>query len=149
MAISLTQLANNIRTSIHGRRLGLDNDDCLVGPKQFRRPVTAATSDTTGTALPNYGYVTVTTTTNDGWSLTDPYTGAEVTIVTGSSSTGTHAITPAAATIISSNGVAGSSMSLVGAGAGITLLGLSTSQWVVTSRRGSTTNGGYYATVSS
>lgn len=141
MAISLETLRSSILTSLHGRRIGLDPDSFLVGPKDLRKPVTAATSDTTGTALPNHGFVTVTTTTNDGWSLTDPTAGCEVTIMTGSSSTGNHAVVPAAATIISTNGVDGSSMILQGNGAHVKLVGVSTSQWVVSARGGSTTAG--------
>lgn len=139
MSFSLGQLANLIRTSIHGRRLGLDNNDFLVGPKGIRPPVTDATSATTATALPNHGLVSVITTTDDGWSLTDPVPGCEVTIFCGSSSTGTHAITPAAATIVSSNGVAGSSISMAGAGASITLAGISTAQWILKNVLGAST----------
>jgi hypothetical protein len=132
MAFSIAQLANLIRTSIHGRRLGLDSNDFLVGNRGLRLPVTDATSDTTGTALPNHGMVSVITTTNDIWTLTDPVPGCQVTIFTGSSSTGTHNIVPAAATIISSNGVAGSSIAIAGAGASIRLVGISTAKWIVT-----------------
>jgi hypothetical protein len=138
MAYSLQQLRNLILTSIHGRRLGLDPNENLIGPKVLKRPVTAATSDTTGTALPNYGYSSVVTTTDDTWTLTDPYVGAEVTLMTGSSSTGVHTITMAAATIYSTNGIAGANVVLTGAGAAMSLLGLSTAIWQVTSRAGST-----------
>ena len=137
MALSLNTLKNAILTSLHGRRLGLDKDECLVGPKLMKRPVTDATSDTTGTALPNHGVVSVVTTTNDTWTLTDPFVDAEVTLMTGSSSTGIHTINCAAAVIYSTNGVEGSDVILTGAGAGMSLIGISTSQWSVTSRAGS------------
>lgn len=153
MAFSINQLANRIRTSIHGRRLGLDPSDWLVGARGMRVPVTDATSDTTGTALPNHGYVSVTTTTDDGWRLTDPVAGAQVTLFTGSSSTGIHAVTPVAATIVSSNGIAGSSISLSGAGAAITLIGLTTAVWSVVSINNAGSSAGTgntpYVTVSS
>jgi len=141
MAISLQTLRNSILTSIRGRRLGLTPDETLVGPKDLQKAVTAATSDTTGTAILNYGFHSVVTTTNDAWTLTDPLPGVAVEIATASTSTGTHAIVPAAATIISTNGVAGSSISMQGIGAHLRLVGLSTSQWLVTSRGGSTTAG--------
>ena len=130
-------------TSIHGRRLALDKDDNVMA-EGVRLNVVAATSDTTGTALPNHGLVTVETTTNDGWSLTDPVPGCEVTLMTGSTSTGTHTVTPAAATILSSQGEAGSAIALNGGGAHISLIGLSTALWRVTSIGSSVT-----ATVSS
>ena len=129
----------NYLKSIHGRQLALDHDDNLVGPVGFRQRITAATSDTTGTALPNSGVVTVTTTTNDTWTLTDPMLGCEVKLMTGSTSTGTHTVTPVAATILSSLGAAGSGIALVGAGAAIQLVGLSTALWGVTSINSSAT----------
>lgn len=135
---TLAALRNKILTSVHGRRLGLGPDGELLGVPGLARPVTSATSDTTGTALPNDGIVSVVTTTNDTWTLTDPYVGAEVTLMTGSSSTGVHTITCAAAVIYSTNGVEGANVVLTGAGAAMSLVGISTSQWSVTSRAGST-----------
>ena len=134
MALSLEQIRNKILTSIHGRRLGLDADGFLAGAKPVRQVVTNATSDTTGTAIPNHGIASVATTTDDGWTLTDPVPGIGVRIATASTSTGTHTITPAAATIISTNGIAGSAIAMVSQGAYIELMGLSTSVWAVVSR---------------
>ena len=138
MALSLETIRDRIRTSIHGRRLGLDGNDQIAGIKGMTRPVTDATSATTGTALPNYGINSVVTTTDDSWTLTDPYVGAEVTLMTGSSSTGIHTITCAAATIRSTNGIAGANVVLTGAGACVNLVGISTAIWAVTSMAGST-----------
>lgn len=137
MALLLETIRDRLRTSIHGRRLGLDGNDQIAGIKGMTRPVTDATSDTTGTALPNYGIVSVVTTTNDSWTLTDPYVGAEVTLMTGSSSTGTHTITCAAAVIYSTNGIAGANVLLAGAGAAVSLVGITTARWAVTSMAGS------------
>lgn len=148
MAISRESIRNKILTSIRGRRLGLDENDFLAGPSDLRKAVTNATSATTGTAIPNYGFHTVASTTDDGWRLTDPIPGVAVKIATSTTSTGLHAITPVAATIISSNGTAGSSITLVGAGAHIELMGISTAQWLVSSIR-QTTTGNTYASVSS
>lgn len=134
MATTLANLRAKILTSIHGRRLGMDPDEFLVGQKDIRKVVTNATSDTTGTNLPNHGISTVITTTNDTWTLTDPIPGAEVTLATGSTSTGTHTITCAAATIYSTNGIEGASVVMSAAGAHAKLFGISTSAWVLTSR---------------
>ena len=130
----------NFLKSIHGRQLALDHDDNLVGPVGFRPRITAATSDTTGTALPNSGIVSVTSTTDDTWTLTDPMLGCEVKLMTGSTSTGTHTISPVAATILSSVGAAGSGIAMIGGGAAICLVGLSTSLWGVTSINSSATS---------
>jgi len=138
MALSLATIRNGIITSIHGRRLGFDHNDVLVGTKAIKRPITDATSDTTGTALPNTGVVSVATTTDDTWTLTDPIAGCEVTLATGTTSTGTHTITPAAATILTSLGAAGDTITLIGGRASVTLLGLSTSQWKLTAATGTT-----------
>jgi len=125
-------------TSVHGRRLALDHDDNVLA-EGVRLNVVAATSDTTGTALPNHGVVSLVTTTNDGWSLTDPTPGSEVTLMTGSTSTGTHTVTPAAATILSSVGAAGSALAMTGGGASVSLVGLSTSLWAMTALASSAT----------
>ena len=125
-------------TSIHGRRLALDVDDNVLA-SGVRLNVTEATSATTGTALPNNGIVSVVTTTNDTWTLTDPVEGCEVTLMTGSTSTGTHTISPAAATILSSVGAAGSAIAMAGGGASVSLIGLSTSLWAMTALASSAT----------
>lgn len=134
MAISLNQLRSAILTSIYGRRLGLDKDEALVGVKNLKRPVTGGTSDTTGTNLPNYGINSVVTTTDDTWVLDNPYIGAEVTLMTGSSSTGIHSINLGGSLCYSTQGIAGSTVVLTGAGAVISLVGISTALWQVTSR---------------
>lgn len=138
MAKSINDHREDIRTSIHGRRVGLTHDDYLVGPKQLKDVVTNATSDTTGTNILNHGFHTVSTTTNDGWVLDDPTPGCRVEIATLTTSTGTHAITPDNATIVSTNGVAGSSISMAALGARISLSGISTSQWLVTGAQAAT-----------
>jgi len=134
MALSLDQIRALRVTSIYGRRLGLDINEMIVGPKEIRRVVTNATSATTGTALPNHGIVSVVTTTNDTWTLTDPLPGVSVKLMTGSTSTGTHTITCAAAVIYSTNGIEGASVLMSAAGAHVELTGLTTAAWAITSR---------------
>lgn len=134
MALTLESIKKKIRTSIHGRRLGLSHDDYLCGPKDTIRPVTNATSATTATALLPYGVHTVATSTNDTWTLTDPpHAGLTVVIYNQGTSTGASTgictISPAAATIVSSNGVAGDTITMDGIGDRIVLHSLSTAQW--------------------
>lgn len=137
MSLSLEQLRNRIRTSIFGRRLGLGHNDDLIGARNITLPRVSGTSDTTGTLLPNHGLVSVVTTTDDTWRLTDPYPGAQVTLMTGSSSTGVHSINLGNSVAYSTQGIAGSTAVLTGHGAAITMVGLSTAIWQVIGRAGS------------
>ena len=131
MASLLETIRSLAGTSVHGRRLRLTHDDYLCGMKDHLRPVTNATSATTGTIIPGYGMHTVVTTTNDTWQLADPQkAGVAVELATNSTSTGTHTITPVAATITSTNGVAGSSIVMNGLGDRIRLVAISTAAWM-------------------
>lgn len=128
---SLNRLRSKIRTSIHGRRFGLTHTNLLAGHRGQIIPVTAATSDTTGTEIPNSGIASVESTTNDSFSLQAPEEGCEVTLMSISTSTGVRTVTPASGSIVSTNGVAGASLAINGLGDRITLVGLSTSQYGV------------------
>lgn len=140
MAKSLEQIRQTVQTSVHGRRLGLNPTDFVVGPKDLQKQITNATSSSTGTALDGYGYHTVVTTTNDTWKLSDPVVpGIEVSIQTGSTSTGNHIISPVAATIRSSNGQNSSSITMLGTGAAITLVAHTTAKWGVKNLHGTVT----------
>lgn len=145
MAQTLETIRGLARTTIHGRRLGIGHDEFLVGVKDIRKVVTEATSDTTGTNLPNHGLVSVVTTTDDGWTLTDPEIGVSVRIATGTTSTGVHTITGAAATIVSSEQSTMGVISIVGGGGmSVELMGLTTAKWLVTAR--SSTGGVLFTT---
>lgn len=136
MADTLEDMKGQIQTSIHGRRLGIDPDDFLVN-KGVRSGITAATSATTGTALPNYGVVTIDSTSGDSYSLTAPKAGCQVRIAVISTG-GTQTITPASGTIMSSGSSTGGSITMVGGSqASIDLLGVSTSLYVPIGRYGS------------
>jgi len=132
MAKSVENHRDDIRTSIHGRRVGLTHDDYLVGFKQAKQVVTNATSDTTGTAIPNHGFHSVITTTDDTWTLTDPTPGCQVSLGTASTSTGTHTITTVAV-IVSTASTGGTNIAMNAMGESCTLVGLSTAVWLVTS----------------
>lgn len=123
-------------TSIHGRKIGLDFDNFIVGPKGIRPGITAATSATTGTALPNYGVVTIDSTTGDSYTLTAPKAGAEVKIIV-TSTGGAQTILPVSGTFQSSASSTSGSITLTGGPAGIHLIGLSTSVWAPVARYGS------------
>lgn len=57
MAQSLETLRNNVQTSIFGRRLGLDDADFIVGPKEVKGVVQDLTSGSTATTLNAYGTI--------------------------------------------------------------------------------------------
>ena len=92
MTVNVNTLRNDIVTSIHGRRLGFDKRDQLVGSQGMRLPVVDATSDTTGTNILGYGITHVETSTNDTWLLDAPVVGAFKRILFGSTSTGIHTV---------------------------------------------------------
>lgn len=137
MAITLNALRNTIITSLFGRRVGLDVNGALIGVAGMRQHVIAATSDTTGTALPNNGFVSVDSSTDNTWTLTAPVPGCQVTLFCSSTSTGTRTITPTNATVNSTLGTLGTTISLTGGGAFISLVGLTTGLWAQVSRSSS------------
>ena len=133
-----------LKTSIYGKRLGLDRQD-LCYAKGFRGQYSYNTSDTTGQVIPPYGFNTVVTTTNDGWLLGAPMPGTLCTLMTGSSSTGTHSISLNGYTAMTSGGTAGSTVTLIGGGASLTMVGACTGStgtpfWNVLANGNSTAN---------
>lgn len=126
-----------IRTSIHGRAFGLDHQGALVVNQNRTGTKLAGTSDSTGTTLHNNGFVSVVTTTDDTWTLGNPFKGALVTLFTGSSSTGIHTVSLGGSVAYSTNGIAGANVVLTGMGAAMTLYGLTTGVWQTVSKSGS------------
>lgn len=124
--------------SLYGRLVGLDENNALLVRQNLRTNTRlAGTSDSTGTKLANNGYVSVVTTTDDTWQLNEAQKGNVVTLFTASSSTGTHSINLVNSVCYSTVGIAGSTVLLVGAGAYVTLLGLSSAVWALVGRSGS------------
>ena len=123
--------------SLHGRLVGLDENNALLVRQNRTGTKLAGTSDSTGTKLANNGYVSVVTSTDDTWVLNEAQRGNVVTLFTGSSSTGTHSINLGNSVCYSTVGIAGSTVLLVGAGAYVTLLGMSSATWALVGRSGS------------
>ena len=132
-----------IVTSIHGRAFGLDTWGAPIANQNRTNTRVAGTSDSTGTNLANNGFVSVTSTTNDAWTLSDPFPGALVTLFIGSSSTGVHTIGLNNSLAYTTVGTEGSTVTLSGPGASITLYGLTTAVWIPVGRNGS--SGSAYA----
>ena len=136
MAYSIETLRNDIITSIHGRRLGLDSGGRLIGHEGERIPEVDATSDTTGTNITGHGWTNVDTTTDDTWLLAAPVKGAFKYIYTGSTSTGIRTIVRADATfaIRTSANSTGTTIVAQGGGLLLTLFGLTSAIYAVASR---------------
>jgi len=135
MADTQNDQRGEIVTSIHGRRLGLDKNEFLV-TKGTRAGITAATSATTGTVLPNNGVITIDSTTGDTHVIDDPVPGCSLFIV-GLSTTGTNTFTASNATFLSCEGTTGGSIQIVGNG-GVHLVGVSTALWAPVGALGTT-----------
>ena len=88
MAISLTTLRGSKQTSIHGRRVALDQSDFLVGAKGFREPVFELTSASTAQTLSNHGLTVINvtsavTTATNSFFLPNPVPGGRITVRSG------------------------------------------------------------------
>lgn len=154
MAISLNTLRSAKQTSIHGRRLALDNNDFIVGPKGLREQVLELTSASTAQTLVNYGLTminvtsAVTTATNT-FTIPVPTPGARVRYgqgVNGTTSTqGSTAIqlsrVSTAFYIESSEGTTGVAV-LLPFGTVVDLVGITTDKYQVSGRSGSLTIAG-------
>lgn len=85
MAQSLETLRSNQITPIFGRRLGLQQDETLSGPKALKKVVQDLTSASTATAVNNYGTVVARisgsmTTATANFLLSNPIPGVDVEI---------------------------------------------------------------------
>jgi hypothetical protein len=143
MAQSLDTLRNSRVLSIHGRRLGIDKDEFLVGPKPLKELVEDLTTASTGTTVANHGVARVLTSgSTQGpvqYVLEAPAPGVRKTLLLGSSSTGSHQFlsTPNGASIRNSSaGTTSSLVNLLSPGAAVVLIGVTTAQWQVESEGG-------------
>jgi len=96
MAQSLETLRSGNVTPIYGRRLGLQFDETLSGPKDIKRAVQDLTSASTATAANNYGLVVARisgsmTTATANFLLSNPIPGVAVDLVYAGTSQGATA----------------------------------------------------------
>lgn len=146
-----TLLQNSILTSIYGRRLGLNQNEFLVGPKGMAVATqdigTGTTESSTGTEIMNHGITslavaTAAATTGSSYGTTElagtfalaaPEPGVEKIIYTATSHS-THQINVQCSTgvtiIATSLGSSFGGVSFNARGQYIRLLGLSTSKWL-------------------
>lgn len=143
MAQSLETLRNSMHPSIFGRRLGIDINDFLVGPKDMVKAIEDLTTGSTGTDILNYGVARVTGLGSSQGptqvSLAAPQPGVSKTLVLDCTSTGSYQFlsTPNGASILSgSDGTTKSLVNLLGQGGAVVLMGLTTAKWAVVSDPG-------------
>lgn len=133
MAKLLQSLRDSIITSVHGRRLGIDKDDCLVGPKDMAVQVEDI-STTAATSASPYGITNVLTsgsTQTGRYTVQAPIVGVRKTFVLQSTSSGTMQFEFTNATVLGGSlTTAGSTIiSLIRQNAVVNLVGISTALW--------------------
>ncbi len=135
MAQLLETLRNQGQTSVYGRRLGLDQYECMIGPKAFRVPIRDIQSTTPNTAVENYGIINVLTSGSSQGptqhTLSAPIPGVAVQIVMNTTSTGSQQFAaPSGVSILAaSDGTTKATVNMLGQGGVATLMGLSTSRY--------------------
>lgn len=134
MAYSLTTLAAQRITSIHGRKLGVDQNGYLVGPPGLRTQVEDQQS-TAGTSMPPNGVTRILTTGSSQcgiYTLQAPVVGARKRIVLTSSSTGGQMVKASGSALFygcSVSTIGSTVIQFLGRGAEVTLEAVSSVAW--------------------
>jgi hypothetical protein len=133
---------NKIRTSLHGRRIGLQrmsssesggslpNREFLVGPEDLRLDVT--TAETTSANLKAFGVSNVAASSagsSSVYTLDPPVPGVRK-IITGGTSGPVYVKTANGETIMSSAGSSFTTIKISSAGGSFELMGFTTAQWL-------------------
>lgn len=135
MALSLESLRNVIKTSLFGRRLGLDNDEFLVGHKDNRVAIEDI-STTAATSCINYGHTRFLTSGSSQLSnntLQAPIPGVRKSFSLQSTSTGNQIITATNAAFLAASGSSVAVINLQGGGAFVDLIAVTTAYWQILS----------------
>lgn len=137
MATLQETLRSLIRTSLFGRRIGLDQNDYLVGPLGLRQQVEDATTATS--TVSGYGLTRVTATgSSQGpvqYTLPTPIPGATKILSLNTTSTGSYqflSTANGASILAASDGTTKSLVNLIGQGGCVTLFAVSSAIWQVT-----------------
>lgn len=125
-------------TSIHGGRMGLTIENAIIGPTGIARKITELNTTTPSTAVPSHGFIRISgLASTDGplqHTIDAPIPGVSVTIALACTSTGSMQFgttANGASVIISSLGSTGGWVNMAGPGGCVTLMGVSTSQFMV------------------
>lgn len=150
MAYTLNQLRAVRKTSVHGRRLGLDANDFIVGPIGMRLPIddvsglgsaAVASGAATGTSVPYYGITRVVSsagsTANTGFAYTlqaPPGPGVRKDFFYYGASTSAHVFGMGGSAVVQGGSLtsAGSTMfSMWRQNSQISLVSLTSAQWLM------------------
>lgn len=149
---TLTALRNSILTSVHGRRLGLNANEFMVGPKDLAIATQSLTSGSTATQVTNYGLTMLDVTTGAAstasslgtteagcqWTMAAPEPGARKILMKVSSTGGSTM----PVVVQFGTGVTGYNSSFLSTATGVmlnavgqvvSLLGVTTAKWLVLS----------------
>lgn len=131
MASLLETMRNQIQTSIFGRRLGLDSNEFMVGPKDHRVQIEDI-STTAATSCSNYGHTRFLTSGSSQtgvYTLQAPVPGVRKSFSLQSTSTGTMQVTATNAAFLSASGSSVAVVSLITGGAFADMIAVSTAYW--------------------
>ena len=153
---TLTALRNSILTSIHGRRLGLNANEFITGPKDFVLATQSLTSGSTATEVTNYGITMLdatagaastassvgTTEIGCSWKMAAPEPGARKILMKVSATLGSTmpvvvnfaAAAGGVTAYDSSFQTSAGGVQLTANGQSVTLIGITTAKWLVHSR---------------
>ncbi len=128
MAKTIEQIRDSIATSIFGRRVGLSNDQYLVGPLDNKTVTQQATTLTTGTVINPHGFTGVSSSTNTTWAMAAPVEGVGKQLAATSTSTGTMVVQlPSGVTFLTTAGSSFNQATFNAIGQAVELFGVSTS----------------------
>lgn len=137
MALSLESLRSLGLTNLFGRRLSLDSNDYLVGPRDLRRQIEDISS-TVATTLAAFGITRILTSGSSQGptqhTLPTPIPGVTKHIVMNTTSTGSVqflSTANGASILAASDGTTKSLVNLLGQGGSVTLQALSSAIWAV------------------
>lgn len=132
MTQSNEQLRSGIKTSIFGRRVGLDNNDYLQGPLSPKYATQTLTSASTATAILPYGYTALSSSNGATFAMAAPVEGVDKRIFDSSTASGSVVVQlPTGVTFITTAGSSFNQATFSGIGQTADLFGQSTSAYAV------------------
>ena len=120
-------------TRLRGNRIGLDRNNMLVGPPALKLGVTTGSTVSTAT-LPAHGVTVLNATAASTFTIDEPITGVMKRLFCNIATS--QAVKTAAATFVTTLGSSFRRLTFATSGDGVTLVGISTSQYAVLSLTG-------------
>ncbi len=140
MINTLQGIRDRIKTSLYGRRLGLDNTECIVGANDIIKPVETISSTAASQTLSSYGASLITATnasTNAAltFNLPAPIPGVQKVISQLSTSTAGYAVVLASGVFVTSGSSALTTFTFTASNQHLNLFGQSTGAYMVLSQQ--------------